>query len=147
MDTTDQARKATVRCAFCGTLNKVDLDRAQDGPKCGDCGRPIRMDRPLKVTDTDFDRVVAGSSVPVLVDFYADWCGPCKMMAPALDEFSHDNVGRVLVLKLDTDANPATSQRFGIKGIPTLIAFTGGAESGRHVGLADAGILATLAGV
>lgn len=141
------ARKATVGCTFCGTLNKVDLDRAGDGPKCGDCGRPIRLDRPLKVTDSDFDRVVRGAGVPIVVDFYADWCGPCKVMAPALDEFAGDHAGEVLVLKLDTDANQATAQRFGIKGIPTLIAFANGAETGRHVGMADGAVLASLAGV
>lgn len=141
------SRKATVRCTFCSTLNKVDLDRAGDGPKCGDCGRPIRLDRPLKVTDSDFDRVVQGTEVPVVVDFYADWCGPCKVMAPTLDEFASDHAGEVLVLKLDTDANQTTAQRFGIKGIPTLIAFANGAETGRHVGMADAAVLASLTGV
>ena len=139
--------KATVRCAFCGTLNRVDLERAARGPKCGDCGRPIRLDRPLKVTDSDFDQVVEGADVPVVVDFHADWCGPCKMMAPALDEFAHAQAGEVLVLKLDTDANQRTAQRFGIKGIPTLIAFADGAETGRHVGMADAAVLTSLAGV
>ncbi len=141
------SRKATVRCTFCSTLNKVDLDRAGDGPKCGDCGRPIRLDRPLKVTDSDFDRVVQGTEVPVVVDFYADWCGPCKVMAPTLDEFAGDHAGEVLVLKLDTDANQTTAQRFGIKGIPTIIAFANGAETGRHVGMADGAVLASLAGV
>ena len=140
-------RKATVRCAFCGTLNRIDLERAADGPKCGDCGRPIRLDRPLKVTDSDFDQVVKGADVPVVVDFYADWCGPCKMMAPTLDEFAHIREGEVLVLKLDTDANQTTAQRFGIKGIPTVIAFADGAETGRHVGVADEAVLASLAGV
>lgn len=139
--------KATVRCAFCGTLNRVDLDRAGDQPKCGDCGRPIRLDRPLKVGDSEFDQVVKGADVPVVVDFYADWCGPCKMMAPALDGFAHSHAGKVLVLKLDTEANQATAQRFGIRGIPTLIAFANGAETGRHVGMADESVLASLAGV
>ncbi|MEE8060901.1 MAG: thioredoxin [Gemmatimonadales bacterium] len=145
--TSNSPGKATVRCSFCSTLNKVDLKRAEDGPKCGNCGRPIRMDRPMPITDAEFEKVVAGTDVPVVVDFYADWCGPCKMMAPALDEFAHGQVGKVLVLKLDTDANQATAQRFGIKGIPTLIAFENGSEARRHVGMADANILSTLAGV
>jgi thioredoxin len=99
------------------------------------------------VTDSDFDQVVEGADVPVVVDFHADWCGPCKMMAPTLDEFAHAQAGEVLVLKLDTDANQRTAQRFGIKGIPTLIAFADGAETGRHVGMADGAVLTSLTGV
>jgi thioredoxin 1 len=96
------------------------------------------------VTDKEFDRVVNGSSAPVLVDFYADWCGPCRAMAPTLDDLAQRRAGDLLVLKLDTDANPLTASRFGIRGIPTVIAFEGGKERGRHVGLAD---LKTLEGL
>jgi thioredoxin 1 len=78
------------------------------------------------------------------VDFYADWCGPCRMMAPALDEFARERTGEALVLKLDTDANPASAARFGIRGIPTLIAFRDGKESRRHVGMADRRVLDAL---
>ena len=127
-------QKATVACAHCGRLNRVDLARASDGPKCGACGRAIALDRPMRLTDAAFDRVVADSPVPVLVDFYADWCGPCKMMAPVLDQVARERTGRVLVVKVDTDANPAVSQRFGIRSIPTLVAFRGGAEVARELG-------------
>jgi thioredoxin len=75
------------------------------------------------------------------VDFYADWCGPCRAMAPALDAFAAANVGRALVLKLDTDANPATASRFAIRSIPTLISFQGGKEWRRHIGGANRAIL------
>jgi thioredoxin 2 len=143
-DTHQPARTVVVRCIFCNTANRVDLGRLDAGPKCGECGRPIRLDRPYKVTDADFDQTVASAGVPVLVDCYADWCGPCRMMAPTLDEFARERAGDVLVLKLDTDANPTTAGRLGIRGIPTLIAFRDGVEWARHVGLADRSVLERL---
>jgi thioredoxin 2 len=144
--TRQPARPVIVQCQFCLTANRVDLTRLAAGPKCAKCGKPIRLDRPQKVTDKDFDRAISGSSVPVLVDFYADWCGPCKVMAPTLDELAQKRAGDALVLKLDTEANPITASRFGIRGIPTVIAFEGGKERGRHVGLADLKTLEGLVG-
>lgn len=126
---------ATVPCPFCQTLNRVDLSRVQDRPKCGSCQRPILLDRPLAVADATFERVVGATDVAVVVDFYADWCGPCKMMAPILDDFAHDRAGQVVVVKLDTDRNPRTSERFGIRSIPTMIVFKGGREAAREIGL------------
>jgi thioredoxin 2 len=136
--TPEQAGKpVTVRCPFCEQLNRVDLAKLSLGPKCGGCGRPLLLDRPVKATTADFDQTIADSSVPILVDFYADWCGPCRMMAPTLDQFASDRTGEVLVLKVDTDRDPGLSDRFGIRGIPTLIAFDRGKEIGRHVGMAS----------
>jgi len=115
-----QSRIATVACPFCATLNRVDLARLADRPRCGECKRPILLDRPIAVSDANLERVLAGTDVPVVMDGYADWCGPCKVMAPVLDDFARDRSGEVLVTKLDTDRNPVTTQRLGIRAIPTL---------------------------
>jgi len=141
---TTAKKPVLVRCAICGTLNRVDLARLDDRPKCANCKKPIALDRPIKVTDPDFQKIIDGASVPVVVDYYADWCGPCHVMAPILDDFALARKGHLLVLKLDTDANPETAQRFGIRGIPTLIAFRGGREHKRHTGVADRKTLESL---
>lgn len=142
------SRFVTVRCPFCLKANRIDLARAKDRPTCGECGRPFLLDRPLKVTGEDFDRTVLEAEVPVLVDFYADWCGPCKVMAPALDEVARETTGEVLVVKLDTDAAPEVAQRYGIRGIPALILFQNGQEKARVTGaLGQAGILELLSPV
>jgi thioredoxin len=86
------------------------------------------------VNDQDFQRIVETAEVPVLVDFYADWCGPCKTMAPVLDELARDRAGELLVAKLDSDRNPETAARFGVRGIPTFILFREGREVGRETG-------------
>jgi thioredoxin 2 len=125
----------TLRCGFCGTLNAVALSRAEERPKCGECGKPMLLDRPLKVTQDDFDRTVLRADGPVLVDFYADWCAPCKMVAPLLDEIAHQQIGKMLVVKLDTDAAPEVAMRYEIRSIPTLILFEGGEEVERSLGV------------
>ncbi|MDX1648164.1 MAG: thioredoxin [Longimicrobiales bacterium] len=130
----DAAVQVTLRCGFCGTLNKVDLRRAADRPKCGDCTKPMLLDRPVKVTQEDFDRTVLKSKAPVLVDFYADWCAPCKMVAPLIDEIAHDQVGRMLVTKVDTDQAQEVAMKYGIRSIPTLIVFRDGEEVERSMG-------------
>jgi thioredoxin 2 len=131
---TKSSRKATVTCPLCGKLNRVNLARVHDRPKCGECGKPILLDRPVPAGDQDLERLVRDAEVPVLVDFYADWCGPCKMMAPLLDDLAREQAGQVLVVKLDTDRNPAMAVRFAIGGIPTLIVFRQGREVAREVG-------------
>jgi len=92
------------------------------------------LDRPVKVTQDDFDDTVLKASVPVLVDFYADWCGPCKMVAPLVDEIAHQHIGKILVAKVDTDRAPEVAAKYGIRSIPTLIIFRDGAEVERSTG-------------
>lgn len=134
MSNATTSRRATLSCPFCGTLNRVELARLDDGPRCGECGRPLRLDRPLPVPGEALDQILAETDVPVLIDFYADWCGPCRIMAPVLDDFARDRAGEVLVGKLDTDRYPEAAARFGVRGIPTLIVFSGGREIARQVG-------------
>lgn len=132
----DEAVKqtVTVRCGFCLTLNQTDLARAADRPTCGECGRPILLDRPVHVGQEDFERTVLKSKAPVLVDFYADWCAPCKMVAPLVDEIAHDKMGRMLVAKIDTDQAQDVAMKYGIRSIPTLIVFRDGEEVERSLG-------------
>jgi thioredoxin len=101
------------------------------------------LDRPVAVSGENFDKVITDTTVPIVVDFYADWCGPCKMMAPLLDDAAQRRAGQMLVLKLDTDKNPAVQARFGVRGIPTLIVFRGGKEVSRRVGAIPAAELET----
>lgn len=124
----------TLRCQFCDTWNRVDPARVPERPKCGKCSRFLLIDRPYPLFEDSFARTIADSEIPVIVDFYADWCGPCKIMAPAVDELAARNAGKALVAKLNTDAAPQTSQGLNIRGIPTTIAFRGGKEVARQSG-------------
>jgi thioredoxin len=102
------------------------------------------LDRPIHLDDETFARTVNESDVPILVDFYADWCGPCKMMAPFVDELAHETQGRALVAKLDTDRAQRTASGFNIRGIPTVIVFKGGKEIARQTGAAPKATLVQL---
>ncbi len=121
--------KVKLECQFCSRLNAVDLEKFDKVPKCAECGKAFLLDRPIKVSEKFFDATVLGSSVPVIVDFYADWCAPCRTMAPFLDEIAKQYAGRLLVAKVDTDRAPAVSQRYGIRSIPYFARF----ENGRIV--------------
>ena len=132
--TTAETKRITVRCQFCHTWNRVDAARAADRPKCGKCAKPMLLDRPLKLDDDTFAKTIAETEVPVLVDFYADWCGPCKAMAPSVDQLAQEKQGVALIAKLDTDHAQRTAGGFNIRGIPTVIVFKNGKEVARQSG-------------
>lgn len=131
---TTRSLALTLRCQFCATWNRIDSAKAMGGPKCGKCAQPIPLERPLMLTDDTFSRTLAGTEVPVFVDFYADWCGPCRMMAPAVDALAAHVQGKALVAKLNTDESARTASGFNIRGIPTVIIFQNGKEVTRQSG-------------
>lgn len=130
----DAVQHLTLRCQFCDSWNRVDAARAHERPKCGNCARPILLDRPWVLNEETFERTIRETDIPILVDFYADWCGPCKMMAPWIDQLAARHTGDALVAKLNTDFAQRISAGFSIRGIPTTIVFRGGQESARVTG-------------
>jgi thioredoxin 2 len=133
-----------IPCDQCGAVNRVLAVKLEANPHCSRCKAPLATGHPVHLTDAQFDQVIGGASLPVLVDFYATWCGPCKSMAPALDQLAARHQGRALVAKVDTDRNPGTAGRFGIRGVPTLILFQGGREVKRQVGAVPADVLESM---
>lgn len=115
-----------VPCPACGTRNQVPADRLGDGPVCGRCREPLFPGKPLELDAAGFDLHATRSGLPLLVDFWAPWCGPCKMVAPILEELSEEYGDKIQVVKLNTDENPAVTGRYGITGIPTMNVYVGG---------------------
>jgi thioredoxin 2 len=125
-------------CPACGAKNRIPLARLSEAPVCGKCREPLRgvigTGRPRDVTDSTFDDDVINYPGAVLVDCWAPWCGPCKMVAPILDELALEYRGRARIAKLNTDQNPQTSARFGIRSIPTMLIFKKGVQVDRMTG-------------
>jgi thioredoxin 2 len=123
-----------IACPACTALNRVPTERLGERPTCGKCHAPLFAGKPVAVDDASFDRVVLKSSLPVVVDFWAAWCGPCRAFAPVFEEAARTLEPRVRLAKLDTEAAPATAGRFAIRSIPTIALFRDGREVSRQSG-------------
>lgn len=127
-----------VVCAACGAVNRVPRERLAEDPKCGKCSQPLLEGRPTPLDRARFETFIGRNDLPVVVDFWAAWCGPCKMMAPVFDRLAAELAQRARFAKVDTEAEQGLAQRYGIRGIPTLILFRQGSEADRLTGAADA---------
>ncbi len=129
-------RGVIVACASCGQKNRVAFERLSDAVRCGQCKQAIEPpSAPVEIHSVaDFDRLVAQASIPVVVDYWAPWCGPCRMVAPELQKVAARQKGRAIVVKVNTDELPDLGQRFNIRSIPTLAVFAGGKEVTRSAG-------------
>jgi thioredoxin len=152
---TTQAVTTTTKCPNCGAVNRIDPDKIARGevPVCGRCSTPLPVDqtrsvpsggdgKPITVTDATFAEQVEKSLVPVLVDLWAPWCGPCRAIAPALDQLASELAGKANIAKLNVDENPRTSARFQVTSIPLLLIFKEGKEVDRLVGAQPKAVIA-----
>jgi thioredoxin 2 len=121
-------------CPHCATINRVPPARLAEQPKCGKCSRPLFTAHPVELTAASFDAHAGRNDIPLVVDFWAPWCGPCRVMAPAYEQAAQLLEPHYRLAKLDTDAEPALATRFGIRSIPTLALFHGGREIARQAG-------------
>jgi len=133
---TDDPREEYVEqaCAHCGTVNRFPRRRAKDDPKCGRCGEKVFPRRPVEATDATWRSEVEDCPLPVLVDFWAPWCGPCKVVGPILEQIAAERAGKLKVVKLNVDENPRTAALYRVQSIPTLVLLRGPLQLDQMVG-------------
>ncbi len=131
-------------CGACGRVNRIPYAHLGDRGRCGACRTPLLpVSEPLEVDEASFHSIVHATALPVLVDFWAPWCGPCRAAAPILRQVAGELAGRALVLKVNVDEEPALAERFGVQGIPHFLVLHQGRPIRQHSGLVDAHTLAT----
>jgi thioredoxin 2 len=138
-----------VACAACSRENRLPAARLTERARCAACKAPLLpLARPVAISSVDdFDELVRDAKTPVLVDFWAAWCGPCRAVAPELEKLASSRVGQAIVAKVDTDAQPELSARFGIRSIPTMVVFRNGRETDRVSGAMPASAIAARIGL
>ena len=138
--------KLHLACPHCSATNRVPAARIDDTPVCGKCAQPLLQGQTLDLDDSNFDAVVVATKLPVLVDFWAAWCGPCRMMAPAFKQAAAQLQGRALLVKVNSDESPGLSQRYAIRSIPTLLRMQAGRETARQSGALPISAIMAMAG-
>ncbi len=133
-------------CLECSQVNRVPQERLGEGPTCGTCGAPLLPAKAVEVDLATLRKAAAVDGLPLVADFWAPWCGPCRMMAPEFSKAAERLAGRVRLVKLNTEADPAAGAAYGIRGIPTMVKFAGGREVGRQSGAVQAAAIIGFAG-